>query len=62
MGSPPTENLFIQVQNETSMVVALTVPTVLFPSNCSLNDADDNSNSDRTHFYYNQEEEEIRDN
>jgi len=59
MGSPPAETLIIQVQNETSIALALTIPTVLFPStNNSLSDADDNPNADLAHFYQSQEEEE----
>lgn len=58
MGSPPTETLIIQVQNETNIALALTIPTALFPSNNSLNDANENSNSDLAHFYQSREEEE----
>ena len=50
MGSPPTETLIIKVQNESSMALVVTIPTVLFPSNFLFNDADDHSNFVLAHF------------
>ena len=56
MGKPPSETLITQVQNDTNIAVALTIPTVLFPSSSSNGVS---SNGNLSHFYQSAQEEKM---
>ena len=58
MGTPPSETLITDVQNDTMKAYALSLPTVLFPPS-SYGDEYDNDGSDRdlAHFYQSHEEQ-----
>ncbi len=61
MGTPPSETLITEVQNETNTALALSIPNVLFPSSkdddFSTSNFDDGMNGgDLKHFYQSREE------
>ena len=61
MGTPPSETLVTEVQNETNTALALSIPNVLFPSSKDddLNGTNDGMNGgDLKHFYQSREEVE----
>lgn len=58
MGTPPSETLITEVQNDTNKAYALTLPTVLFPSTASSYLKDDDNSRDLSHFYQSREEQQ----
>jgi hypothetical protein len=58
MGKPPSETLITDVQHDTNTAYALTIPTVLFPSNEGTGSGDGGGrrDCDLAYFYQSQEE------